>query len=165
MTTPMITTTVAACVSLRLGQCTFLSSAQHSSSNSRERVTDCLSDWRAFMTSGRGSGRIRTCNPRIWSPVLEPFELLTRQAGTAARHRALDLPLLVERMAPARRAELLEGELVRRPLLVLRAGVVLPLAPVAHERDQIAHLALPVPKPTTGFEPVTSSLPRKCSAA
>src|SRR6266849_193939 len=43
-------------------------------------------------------------------------------------------------MAPARRAELLEGELVGGLLLVLRAGVVLPLAAVAHERDQVAHL-------------------------
>src|SRR5437773_1902875 len=63
MITPMRTTTVAACVSLRLGQCTFLSSAQHSSRNSRERVTGCLSDSRAFMASGRGSGRFGSGSP------------------------------------------------------------------------------------------------------
>ena len=42
----------------------------------------------------------------------------------------------------------------------------IPLAPVADERDQISHRpSHSVMEPTTGFEPVTSSLPRKCSAA
>src|SRR5262245_8200136 len=88
--------------------------------------------------------------------------------------RPSDLPLLVQGMVPTRRTELAERELVRRLLLVLRARVVLPLASVAHETDQIAHRSpawsrraviarAALPEPMTGFEPVTSSLPRKCS--
>src|SRR6185295_11583122 len=101
-------------------------------------------------------------------PDLESGALAVRatdpRAGWAGGTPRLDFALLVKRVAPARRAELLECQLVRR-LLVLRARVILPLAAVADERDQIAHpAAFLCPEPTTGVEPVTSSLPRKCSA-
>ena len=53
-----------------------------------------------------------------------------------------DLSLLEKRVRATRRAELPEGELVGRLLLVLGARVVLPLAGVAYEADQIAHRLL-----------------------
>lgn len=80
--------------------------------------------------------------------------------------RALDLSFLVEHVAPTGRAELFEGELVGRLLLVLRADVILPFAAVTDEGDQVSHAGpylVAAAKPTTGFEPVTSFLPRTCS--
>src|SRR6185436_17276419 len=118
------------------------------------------------------SVHVRWCRARVRQdsnlqpPDLESGALAVRAtdpAGGQPPASALDLPLLVQRVAAARRTELFEGELVGRLLLVLGADVILPLAAVANERDQIAH---PCPRlelePTTGFEPVTSSLPRKC---
>src|ERR1044071_5237411 len=76
-------------------------------------------------------------------PDLESGALAVRATDPARRttgwRSVLDLALLVERVAPARRAELLEGEFVRGLLLVLRARVILPLTAVAHEGDQVAH--------------------------
>src|SRR5437867_828590 len=121
----MMTTTVAACVSLRFGQWTFLSSTQHSWRNSTERVTGCLIDSSAFMIVVT---RVRQ-DSNLQPPDLESGALAVRATDPAGRLRRLsllDLPLLVERVAPARRAELLERELVRRPLLVLGRRVVLP---------------------------------------
>jgi hypothetical protein len=51
-----------------------------------------------------------------------------------------DLDLLVRPMGTAGRAELLDGELFGGLLLVPRRGVVLPLALVASETNEISHL-------------------------
>ena len=99
----------------------------------------------------------------------------------------LDLAFLVQDVGPAGGAELLQRELLRRLLLVLGARVVLPLAGVADQGDQIAHV-VPlgahdrirtgdlfltkevlyrlsyVGKRETGIEPATPSLEGSCSA-
>src|SRR5215471_8026305 len=73
----MMTAIVAARVSSRVGQCTLRSSAQHSSRNVRDRTIGCFQSAPFIAIRRDGSGRARTCNPRIWSPVLYQLELLT----------------------------------------------------------------------------------------
>src|SRR6185503_6105994 len=73
-----------------------------------------------------GPGRARTCNPRIWSPVLYQLELLTQ--GLAPSLRRSNLAFLVCSMRAAGRTEFLQSKLVRLRLLVLRGRVVLALA-------------------------------------
>ncbi len=72
---------------LPLGQCTLRSSAHTSceeltdcgTTSDSLRRSPCSSDLvGSFGHRENGPGRARTCNPRIWSPVLYQFELLTR---------------------------------------------------------------------------------------
>src|SRR5262249_10165734 len=119
-----------------------------------------------------GSGRIRTCNPRIWSPMLCPVgatdphyilapraeflpaadpmitdqpdrrEPAASRAGAAGRRS--DLDLCMHGMGAASLTELFDREFFRLPLFVLGGGVVAPLAVVARQPDQISHdLLLP----------------------
>ena len=93
----------------------------------------------------------------------------------AVRHPPrLDLVLFVNSMGPALGTELLDRKLVGLGLLVFGGGVVALLATFARQRNLISHNRIRsdtdappkrrrIGKPTTGFEPVTSSLPRKCS--
>jgi hypothetical protein len=71
-------------------------------------------------------------------------------------------------MAAAPTAELLELQALGRLLLVLRRDVIPPLAFRARQRDVVSHdelvLYAACMEPMTGIEPVTSSLPRTCSA-
>ena len=76
-------------------------------------------------------------------------------------------------MASAARAEFFDGKLFSLALLVFTGDVVAPFAAVALEADKIPHFHSPVgqtltlplcAKPTMGIGPMTSSLPRKCSA-
>ena len=75
----------------------------------------------------------------------------------------------------ASRTEFFDRKLVGLRLLVLAGRVVARLASFTRKRNQVSHYNTPrnnflfsepvlkSGKPTTGFEPVTSSLPRKCS--
>jgi hypothetical protein len=108
--------------------------------------------------------------------------------GPSAKTAGLDLRFPMRRMRAARRTEFLDHELLGLLLLVLASRVVAPFATIARQSYQISHrsliASLPIEpricgpedqsgaraativrfcKPTTGFEPVTSSLPRKCS--
>src|SRR5579885_2367545 len=88
------------------------------------------------------------------------------------------LGFLVQRMAATTRTELFDLELLGLFLLVPGRHVVAPLAPIARQSNYFpdcrhdtslsvaqdpARALFFVCKPTTGIEPVTSSLPRKCS--
>src|SRR5262245_38580541 len=81
--TPMITAMVAARVSSRVGQCTFLSSAQHSSRNSRERSIGCWSISRVVMGF---SGRVRQ-GSNLQPPDLESGALPIRATDPLAPGR------------------------------------------------------------------------------
>ena len=108
-------------------------------------------------------------------------------SGNGAEHEAADdtarahgnttaatlrLPrLLVGRVLPAVSAELLVLDPSRLFLLVLRGRVIAPLAVGTFQRDNVSHgvasslscLSNACAELATGIEPVTSSLPRKCS--
>src|SRR5271166_2649554 len=77
-----------------------------------------------------GSGRIRTCNPRIWSPMLCQLELLAR--GNAALR---GLAFAMKRMRAASRAKLLNRKLVGLLFLVFGGRIVAAFASVARHSD------------------------------
>ena len=79
---------------------------------------------------------------------------------------ASDLAFLVIRMTPATRAKLFNRKLVGLLLFVLGRRIVPTLTAVALKSYKVSHLlflCLNFAKPTMGIEPMTSSLPRKCS--
>jgi hypothetical protein len=81
--------------------------------------------------------------------------------------RLLDMSLLVERVLPASRTEFLKLQLRWGIFLVLVRRIVLVLAFFARKRDELSHVKSLSSgfstEPTTGIEPVTSSLPMTCS--
>src|SRR5258707_14505095 len=101
--------------------------------------------------------RTRTWNMRFWRPPLYHWSYWPK---------ARLLRLLVIGVLAATGAELRQDQFVGHGPLVLRRRVITLFAHRALERDDGAvHLSLLLlVEPTTGFEPVTSSLPRKCSA-
>jgi hypothetical protein len=81
--------------------------------------------------------------------------------------RLLDMSLLVERVLPASRTEFLKLQLRWGIFLVLVRRIVLVLAFITRKRDELSHVKSLSSgfyiEPTTGIEPVTSSLPMTCS--
>jgi hypothetical protein len=75
-------------------------------------------------------------------------------------------------MAPATWAKFLDRKLFGLPLLVFAGHIITPFAAIALKPDKISHLGFTCvslfrtwfTKPTMGIGPMTSSLPRKCSA-
>jgi hypothetical protein len=92
-----------------------------------------------YSAKNGGSGRIRTCNPRIWSPMLCQLELLTRVRRNSHAVRRLDLGFLMHRVAAAARTELLYREFFGLAFLILTRGVIPSLAAVASHSYQISH--------------------------
>src|SRR5512134_4061071 len=86
--------------------------------------------------AGKGWQARRDSNPQ--PADLESAALAVRATGLSPRRL---LGFLVGRMLPARRAELLELQLVRHGLLVLRRGVVPHLALGTRQRDDVPHSA------------------------
>src|SRR5579884_739877 len=88
-----------------------------------------------------GPGRIRTCNPRIWSPMLcpiratDPLVLLVNPKPAGSPLLPLNLAFLVQGVRTAEGAEFLDADLVRLALLVLGRGVVAPFAALAGQTD------------------------------
>jgi hypothetical protein len=81
-------------------------------------------------------------------------------------------------VASAARAKFLDGKFLSLALFVLGGDIVAPFATIALQPNKISHFSSPqftgkralcsvyilASKPTTGIGPMTSSLPRKCSA-
>ena len=98
------------------------------------------------LRSSGGPGRIRTCNPRIWSPMLCPVRAtdpatqhfcapavvacVSCDVQSRSRFRS-DLSFLVHRMTTATRAKLFNGKFLSLALLILTRRVIAPFAAIA----------------------------------
>ncbi len=83
------------------------------------------------LPKGNGSGRTRTCNPRIWSPVLYPI-------------RATDPPLshlyfFMRGMRATDRAKFPSNKFIGSELLILGCGIVFVFAPLTGKSNKISH--------------------------
>src|SRR5216684_3032946 len=108
-----------------------------------------------------GPGRIRTCNPRIWSPMLCQLELLTRSGRCRGRStRPLDFDLFVRRMATTTRAELLDRKLLGLPLLVAAGGIIAPFTSVALQSNQVSHSLILASPPCRWRPKIQNESPR-----
>src|SRR2546430_2560512 len=187
-----MTTTVVPTTSLRFGQVTFFISAMTLFQPSRMAVihsrgfamtafslsgsirTPLVSFWAERGLVGRPRGA-RTPNLRFWRPLLYQLSYWPASAAKACKSTALTtyspalFRLPVNRVLPIVTAELLELQLLRHRLLVLRRRIVPTFALGALERDDFSSCARHVRflrmsvEPSTRFELVTPSLPRTCS--
>ena len=83
------------------------------------------------LPKGNGSGRTRTCNPRIWSPVLYPI-------------RATDPPLsylyfFIRGMRATDRAKFSSNKLIGSELLIFGGGIVFIFTPLTGKSDKVSH--------------------------
>src|ERR1051325_1745138 len=179
-----MTTTVVPTTSLRPGHVTFFISARtlfHPSrkavTHSRGLLTTPFSIRAPLISVLGGVGRprgTRTPNLRFWRPLLCQLSYWPAIAAKACKSTPLAtyspslLGLPVNRVLPVVTAELLQFQLLRHRLLVLRRRVVPTFALGALKGDDFSACARHVRsfkmvEPSTRFELVTPSLPRTCS--
>src|ERR1043166_542026 len=155
----MMTTTVVPTTSLRPGQVTFFISSRMFCHPSRVAVTHSrgllttatpFSIRAPLMSDLGGVGRprgTRTPNLRFWRPLLCQLSYWPASAAKACKSTPLAtyspalLGLPVNRVLPIVTAELLQLQLLRHRLLVLRRRVVPTFALGALERDDLSTCA------------------------